>query len=59
MRLDFQQEDGFVSALPWVSTALRYSGLTTSAVAVFPFTTQEIFHGGEALYYGSMPLLAT
>ena len=28
-------------------------GLTTSSTAVFvPFTTQELFQGGEALYYG-------
>ena len=28
-------------------------GLTTSITAVFvPFTTQELFQGGEALYYG-------
>ena len=28
-------------------------GLTTSSTAVFvPFTTQELFQSGEALYYG-------
>ena len=28
-------------------------GLTTSSTAIFvPFTTQELFQGGEALYYG-------
>ena len=50
----FQQEDGFVSALPLGVNRIKIQrGLTTSAVAVFvPFTTQEIFHGGEALYYG-------
>lgn len=54
MRLDFQQEDGFVSALPLGLNRIKIQrGLTTSSVAVFvPFTTQEIFHGGEALYYG-------
>ena len=54
VRLDFQQEDGFVSALPLGANRIKIQrGLTTSAVAVFvPFTTQEIFHGGEALYYG-------
>ena len=54
VRLDFQQEDGFVSALPLGVNCIKIQrGLTTSAVAVFvPFTTQEIFHGGEALYYG-------
>ena len=54
VRLDFQQEDGFVSALPLGINRIKIQrGLTTSSVAVFvPFTTQEIFHGGEALYYG-------
>ena len=28
-------------------------GLTTSSTAVFvPFTTQELFQGGDAMYYG-------
>ena len=54
VRLDFQQEDGFVSALPLGVNRIKIQrGLTTSSVAVFvPFTTQELFHGGEALYYG-------
>lgn len=54
VRLDFQQEDGFVSSLPLGVNRIKIQrGLTTSSVAVFvPFTTQEIFHGGEALYYG-------
>ena len=49
-----EQLDGFVSALPLGVNRIKIQrGLTTSAVAVFvPFTTQEIFHGGEALYYG-------
>ena len=53
-RLDFQQEQGLVSALPLGVNQIRIQrGLTTSSVAVFvPFTTQEIFQGGEALYYG-------
>ena len=60
VRLDFQQEDGFVSALPLGVNRIKIQrGLTTSAVAVFvPFTTQEIFHGGEASTTGSMPLPA-
>jgi len=34
-------------------------GLTTSGAAVFiPFTTREIFQGGEALYYGRTPYRA-
>lgn len=54
VRLDFQQEDGFISTLPLGVNRIKIQrGLTTSSVAVFvPFTTQEIFHGGEALYYG-------
>lgn len=54
VRLDFQQEDGFISALPLGINRIKIQrSLTTSSVAVFvPFTTQEIFHGGEALYYG-------
>ena len=53
-RLDFQQEQGLVSALPLGVNQIKIQrGLTTSSVAVFvPFTTQEIFQGGEALYYG-------
>ena len=40
VRLDFQQEDGFVSALPLGVNRIKIQrGLTTSAVAVFvPFT---------------------
>ena len=53
-RLDFQQELGFLSALPLGFNQIEIQrGLTTSAVAVFvPFLTQEIFQSGEALYYG-------
>ena len=30
-------------------------GLTTSSTAVFvPFTTQELFQSGDALYYGCL-----
>lgn len=54
VRLDFQQEQGFVSALPLgVNQIPIQRGLTTSAVAIFvPFISQELFQGGEALYYG-------
>ena len=54
VRLDFQQEDGFVSALPLGVNQIRIErGLTTSAVAIFvPFISQELFQSGEALYYG-------
>ena len=53
-RLDFQQEEGLMSSLPiGVNQVEIERGLTTSSTAVFvPFTTQELFQGGEALYYG-------
>ena len=53
-RLDFQQEQGFVSALPLGINQIKIQrGLTTSALAIMmPFTTQEIFQNGDALYYG-------
>lgn len=52
--LDYQQEAGFVSSLPLGLNKIEISrGLTTSATAIFvPFTTQELFQTGEALYYG-------
>lgn len=53
-RLDFQQEQGFVSSL-----ALGYNGIeiqrgmTTSSTAIFvPFMTRELRMDGQALYYG-------
>ena len=53
-RLDFQQEQGLVSSLPLGTSQIKITrGLTTSSVAiVVPFVTQELFEGGEALYYG-------
>ena len=53
-RLDFQQEEGLMSSLPiGINQVEIERGLTTSSTAVFvPFTTQELFQGGEALYYG-------
>lgn len=52
--LDYQQESGFVSSLPVGLNRIPIRrGLTTSATAIFvPFTTQELFQDGEALYYG-------
>lgn len=52
--LDYQQEDGFVSSLPLGLNKIEIRrALTTSATAIFvPFTTQELFQNGEALYYG-------
>ena len=53
-RLDWQQEQGFVSSL-----ALGYNeveiqrGMTTSSTAIFiPFMTRELRMDGQALYYG-------
>ena len=53
-RLDFQQEEGLMSSLPIGVNQIEIErGLTTSSTAVFvPFTTQELFQSGEALYYG-------
>lgn len=53
-RLDYQQEQGLMSSLPiGVNQIDIQRGLTTSATAIFvPFTTEELFQGGEALYYG-------
>lgn len=55
VRLDFQQEQGFMSSLPLGFNQITIQrSLTTSATAIFvPFTTQELFQSnGEALYYG-------
>lgn len=53
-RLDYQQEQGFLSSLPLGINQIEIQrGLTTSSTAIFvPFTTQELFQTGEALYYG-------
>ena len=53
-RLDYQQEQGFLSSLPLGVNQINIQrGLTTSSTAIFvPFTSQEIFMDGEALYYG-------
>jgi type IV secretory pathway VirB4 component len=55
IRLDFQQEQGFMSSLPLGLNQIKIQrSLTTSATAIFvPFTTQELFQSrGEPLYYG-------
>ena len=54
VRLDYQQEQGFLSSLPLgVNQISIQRSLTTSSTAIFvPFTTQELFQNGEALYYG-------
>ena len=52
--LDFRQEQGLMSSLPIGLNQIDIQrGLTTSATAIFvPFTTEELFQSGEALYYG-------
>lgn len=53
-RLDFQQEQAFLSSLPLGHNAIEIQrGLTTSSTAIFvPFITQELRMDGEAVYYG-------
>ena len=53
-RLDFQQEQGYMSSLPLGYNGIEIQrGMTTSSTAVFiPFMTRELRMGGEALYYG-------
>ena len=52
-RLDYQQEQGLMSSLPMGLNQIEIQrGLTTSSTAIFvPFTTQELFMRGAALYY--------
>ena len=54
VKLDYQQEEGFVSSLPLGVNQIKIErSLTSSSTAIFvPFTTQELFQGGESLYYG-------
>ena len=53
-RLDYQQEDGLMACVPiGISNIEIHRGLTTSSTAIFvPFTTQELFQHGKAVYYG-------
>ena len=53
-RLDYQQEQGLMSSLPLGLNQIKIQrALTTSSVAVFvPFVTQELFGGGQSIYYG-------
>ncbi|MFI3214323.1 MAG: DUF87 domain-containing protein [Eubacteriales bacterium] len=54
-KLDYQQEQGFMSALPLGNNLISIQrSLTTSSTAIFvPFTTQELFQTGDgAMYYG-------
>lgn len=52
--LDYQQEAALMSSVPLGLNRIQIQRrLTTSSTAVFvPFTTQELFQDGEALYYG-------
>lgn len=53
-RMQFLQEQGLMASLPLgLNETGIQRGLTTSSTAIFvPFTTQELFMEGEALYYG-------
>ena len=53
-RLDYMQEPGLMSSLPLGLNLIPIKrALTTTSTAIFvPFTTQELFMGGESLYYG-------
>ena len=53
-RLDYRQEQGLMSSIPLGENLIKIQrGLTTSSTAIFvPFTVQELFQSGEALYYG-------
>jgi type IV secretory pathway VirB4 component len=53
-RLDYQQEQGFMSSLPLGFNGIEIQrGMTTSSTAIFiPFMTQELRMDGQALYYG-------
>ena len=53
-RLDWQQEQGFVSSLALGGTEVEIQrGMTTSSTAIFiPFMTRELRMAGPSLYYG-------
>ena len=53
-RLDWQQEQGFVSSLSLGYNGIEIQrGMTTSSTAIFiPFMTWELRMDGQALYYG-------
>ena len=50
-RLDYQQEQGIMSCLPLAMNLVPIKrALTTTSTAIFvPFTTQELFMGGESI----------
>ena len=54
-RLDYQQQQGLMSCLPLADNRIEIQrSLTSSSTAVFiPFTTRELFQGGQgSIYYG-------
>lgn len=53
-RLDYLQEEGLMSSLPLGKNfvPIQRALTTTSTSGFIPFTTQELFMGGESLYYG-------
>lgn len=53
-RLQYLQEQGMAASLPLgINQTGVHRLLTTTSTAIFvPFTTQELFQDGEALYYG-------
>lgn len=57
-RLDFQQEQGYMSSLILGNNAIEIQrGMTTSSTAIFvPFLTRELRMEGESLYYGQNAL---
>lgn len=57
-RLDFQQEQGYMSSLILGGNSIELQrGMTTSSTAIFvPFMTRELRMAGESLYYGQNAL---
>lgn len=55
VRLDYRQEDGFMSALPFgINEIPIQRKLTTSGMAIFiPFRTSELTDDMNAVYYGA------
>ena len=53
-RLDYRQEQGLMFSIPLGENLIHIQrGFTTSRTAVFvPFTGQELFQSGDAMYYG-------
>ena len=53
-RLDWQQEQGYLSSLPLGYNGIEIQrGMTTSSTAIFiPFMTKELRMDGPSLYYG-------